>query len=223
MKTVTVPFHPSFDNLEMPEVAIRMSSLENNSIDCINWRNPIEEAIVTATFAIARSPECLYIQFRIAEGMSLRALYEKDGSPVHKDSCVEFFMRREGETLYRNFEFNCIGVCDAARRISRDEKTPLSDTEYASIRRYSSLGSHTFDEIKGARSWNLTIGIPFSCMDMEKDHLPEKIYGNFYHCADEVETPRYLSWAPVCSLMPDFHRPEFFGEIILLLEDKKPE
>ncbi|MDE5921249.1 MAG: hypothetical protein K2G82_06535, partial [Paramuribaculum sp.] len=28
--------------------------------------------------------------------------------------------------------------------------------------------------------------------------------------------PHYLSWAPITTPQPDFHRPEFFGNITLL-------
>ncbi|MDR1556412.1 MAG: hypothetical protein LBS88_05185, partial [Tannerellaceae bacterium] len=32
-------------------------------------------------------------------------------------------------------------------------------------------------------------------------------------CADDTDTPHYLSWNPIAVSAPDFHRPDFFGEI----------
>ncbi|MCK7480493.1 MAG: carbohydrate-binding family 9-like protein [Candidatus Moduliflexus flocculans] len=37
---------------------------------------------------------------------------------------------------------------------------------------------------------------------------------NFYKCGDETEFPHYGAWSPVETPAPDFHRPEFFGEIV---------
>ena len=39
--------------------------------------------------------------------------------------------------------------------------------------------------------------------------------GNCYKCGDRTEHPHYLAWNPVNTLSPDFHRPEFLGEMIL--------
>ena len=37
---------------------------------------------------------------------------------------------------------------------------------------------------------------------------------NFYKCGDETQKPHYLSWNPVKTSKPDFHRPEYFGKLI---------
>ncbi|MDE6449753.1 MAG: hypothetical protein K2L41_06690, partial [Muribaculaceae bacterium] len=36
-----------------------------------------------------------------------------------------------------------------------------------------------------------------------------------YSCASAIESPYYLSWSPIDTPRPDFHRPEFFGYLIL--------
>jgi hypothetical protein len=38
---------------------------------------------------------------------------------------------------------------------------------------------------------------------------------NFYKCADNTRIPHYVSWNPIEVASPDFHRPEFFGELLL--------
>ena len=40
--------------------------------------------------------------------------------------------------------------------------------------------------------------------------------GNFYKCGDETKTPHYGSWNPIENPTPDFHRPEGFGELVIL-------
>ena len=32
---------------------------------------------------------------------------------------------------------------------------------------------------------------------------------------DKTAHPHYLSWSPIGTEKPDFHRPEFFGELVL--------
>ena len=87
--------------------------------------------------------------------------------------------------------------------------------EYASIRRFSSLPHVAFTEKLGVYSWELVVAIPFRLMGLDPDNLPEKIMGNFYKCADDTEFPHFVSWSPIDLPSPNFHCPEFFGEIYL--------
>jgi hypothetical protein len=69
----------------------------------------------------------------------------------------------------------------------------------------------------GAGVWTLEYRVPLG--------LFRKLYGreivsghraaaNFYKCGDETEIPHYGAWSEVKTPSPDFHRPEFFGEIV---------
>ena len=40
-------------------------------------------------------------------------------------------------------------------------------------------------------------------------------FEGFYKCGDKTAHPHFLSWNPVGTPAPDFHRPDFFGELIL--------
>ncbi|MDR0429711.1 MAG: hypothetical protein LBH58_04450 [Tannerellaceae bacterium] len=211
MKNLKVPYLPALDVLDLSSVGFLMETKSmRDYINVVNWKEYSYMPI--AVFDIARSANNLYIRFFV-KGDSLKAVYSEDDSPVHQDSCVEFFMKKMDESRYMNFEFNCIGACDAARRQSRDIKTSLAAGEYASIRRYSSVEPKPFDVKKGTYAWELVVSIPFQLMGLDPENMPEKILGNFYKCADGTETPHYLSWNPIDTLQPDFHRPEFFGEI----------
>ena len=37
---------------------------------------------------------------------------------------------------------------------------------------------------------------------------------NFYKCGDQTSKRHYLSWNPVSTAKPDYHRPEHFGSLI---------
>ena len=56
--------------------------------------------------------------------------------------------------------------------------------------------------------------IPFDLLGLDSDALPEKLRGNIYKCGDRTAHPHYLSWAPIGTPSPDFHRPEYFGEVL---------
>jgi hypothetical protein len=211
MKTLVIPYLPALEALDLSSVDFLMENKSQRAyIDSVNW--PAYAYKPLAAVDVARSQESLYLRFFV-RGNSLKAVYEEDNSPVHKDSCVEFFMKKTDEKSYMNFEFNCIGACDAARRLSRSEKTSLPDKEYLQIRRYTRLERRAFAEQKGVHEWELTVAIPLRLMGLDPAHLPEKILGNFYKCADETHSPHYVSWSPVSAPAPDFHRPECFGEL----------
>lgn len=213
MNTLQVP---TIHVLEALDITSIESILEINApreyISNVNWNEyPYKP---DTSFNIARTRTNLYIRFCV-QGCSLKASYDKDNSPVHQDSCVEFFMKEENNPHYMNFEFNCIGTCDAARRASRDVKWPLSSKEYQSIQRLSSLKRIPFEEKKGIYSWSLIVIIPLQLMGLDPNNLPEKIRANFYKCADNTQYPHYLSWNPIALPHPDFHCPQFFGELYL--------
>ena len=211
MKKLKVPFIASLDTMDLPSVLNLMEQkAQRESIDCINWDTYPYKPIIAVD--VARSESSLYIRYFV-KGFSLKALYKEDGSPVYTDSCVEFFMKKEEDSNYYNFEFNCIGTCDAAYRQSRDIKESLTPEQYASIRRYSTVGDQTFAEKTGIHSWELLVAIPFNVMGLDAKNLPEKIRGNFYKCADDTEMPHFVSWSPIHLPTPNFHCPDFFGEI----------
>ncbi|MDR0995195.1 MAG: hypothetical protein LBL81_02770 [Tannerella sp.] len=212
MKHLKVPYLPALDVLDLSSVNFLLESKgQRDYINQANWDTFPYKPI--AVFDIARSDTALYLHYFV-RGFSLKAEQTQDGSSVYLDSCVEFFMKKPGKNYYMNFEFNCIGTCDASRRLSRVEKFPLKEEEYALIRRHSSLPKmHIPTEDTGLHAWELSVSIPFGLMELDPLRMPEKIWANFYKCADGTSKPHYLSWSPVGTPQPDFHRPEFFGEI----------
>jgi hypothetical protein len=206
-----IPYVGALDGVELSGVpALLELGGAREWIGVLNWSQYGYKPIVI--FDIGRGSSDLYIHYFV-RGMSLRGLSGRDGEYVHEDSCVEFFMRREGDMRYMNFEFNCIGTCYASRHDSRRVSEPLSEREYRGIRRYASVQRAPFVEELGLFEWELTVAIPFWLMGLDGGSLPEKMYGNLYKCADKTTHPHYVTWSPIDLPKPNYHCPEFFGEL----------
>ena len=211
MKSIQVPYVKTLDTLDLSEtLAAFKSEAKRINIDVINWKEYSYKPQVTVD--VARGKYDLYLHYTVT-GNSIKAVYDKDNSAVHEDSCVEFFMKKTDAETYMNFEFNCIGTCDAASRFSRTKTSSLIQDEYDQIRRFATIKGGAFEEKKGEYTWELTVAIPFNLMGLDAFNLPEKINANFYKCADQTEDPHYLSWNPIDLPNPDFHCPKFFGEL----------
>ena len=96
-----------------------------------------------------------------------------------------------------------------------DDVQLFDKEEMKLIRRFPSIGTRAFNEMQGIFEWELTVEIPFKLIGIDPENIPLKLTGNFYKCADDTESKHYVSWSPVETEKPDFHRPEFFGELIL--------
>lgn len=201
----------SDNGADLASIDATLNSFPKHRIDNINWPDVYDYA-PDAQFAIAHSSSHLYVKFYVM-GEDLRAVNDKNLSPVAQDSCVEFFLQVPGSAEYWNFEFNCIGTVNASHRIERPNAIRLNDEEIASIGRLSSCGNLPFDEKTGIHEWTLTIAIPFSLIGIDHSNIPSHIMGNLYKCGDKTSHPHYLSWSPIGTEKPNFHMPKFFGKL----------
>ena len=205
---------PELDNIPLEEMSQILAERGCRfNVECINWKEQFPYHPLTS-YSIAHSGNKIYIDFFVRCNY-LRAVTSENNGPVHQDSCVEFFVEPTGTLPYYNFEFNCIGAIHAARRMDRHNGTPLSDEELSSVERYASCGNKPFNEVEGLFSWNLVVAIPLSLIRLKYEGKPMEMKGNFYKCADLTAAPHFLSWAPIDTENPDFHRPEFFRPITL--------
>ena len=136
----------------------------------------------------------------------------KHFEPVHLDSCVEWFVNFSPATSdrYFNFEVNANGVMNVAFRKDRHEFQEMT------VEDVESLHIHTKIE---ENLWTVEYEVPFALMEK---YIPGfvraeemKVLANFYKCGDETEYPHFGAWKKVETPEPDFHRPEYFGELIL--------
>ncbi|MDR1759370.1 MAG: hypothetical protein LBR60_02450 [Fibrobacter sp.] len=161
---------------------------------------------VRAEFSV--SPHFLSVSFWVKEPLAcFRSEVTRHGDRSYEDSCVELFLSfPEFSSVYTNFEWTSRGFCLAARGESREARVPFSEEEYGLLKISSEI--HPGAE---SVSWNLSAEIPRELLLSESPDLTrERITGNLYKCADKAASPHYLSYFPVDTARPDFHRPEFF-------------
>ena len=190
------------------------------NIACNNWREQYP-AMPRVSVAIRNDAEYLRLRYKV-KGKELLAASNEDHSKVWCDSCVEFFCRLPEQAFYLNFEINCIGAMTAARREGRDKNVEiLSLDKMHRILRYAPLAERFTTPFHEAfeQEWEVGMDIPFYLLSgvsekqwrEEGSVLPKTLLCNFYACADNAKEPYYLSWAPIATPAPDFHRPEFFS------------
>lgn len=211
---LNVPFVEGLDAMTMASVADYMElHLKKVGINCVNWEDKYPYHPITV-FSMAYSDKFLYVNYFVRCNY-LRAVNYKNNSPVAEDSCVEFFLQTPGSEEYWNFEFNCIGAINASHRKDRKHPIRLTDMELATVKRYATCGNNPFQELEGIFNWGLAIAIPFELIGVDVSKRPIEMKGNLYKCASATSMPHYLSWPPIKTDKPDFHRPEYFGKIIL--------
>ncbi|WP_028973869.1 carbohydrate-binding family 9-like protein [Spirochaeta cellobiosiphila] len=199
-----------------PDIEVIGTYLEEHTqehpINTVNWQAyPYTPEV---HFWTAYNKDSLFIHYKVQEDYT-KAIHTDNNSEVHKDSCVEFFVSPIDE-YYFNFEFNAIGTKYAARRKSRQEYQFLDQNSLDRIETFSSLGNTPFSEVQLKDKWTLTIKIPLDILWI--DRLPSKgdcFRANFYKCGDELTQAHFLTWSEINTPEPDFHRPEYFGKVIL--------
>lgn len=185
----------------------------NEKIACLNWPEafPYRPEV---SLDIFHSSDALHLHFRVRE-QAVRAVCAADREPVWKDSCVEFFFAPREDGLYYNLECSCTGKLYLCIGEGRHDREFLPETAYAGISRHPSLGTGPFGLLERPTSWELRLDIPASTFGLDTfDGLQAR--GNFYKCGDALPVPHFLSWAPIQTPAPDFHRPEFFDKLIFV-------
>ena len=210
MRTLRVPFIADFEEVDL-DTALELEGARFQ-VDQVNWPAEFPYAPLCAG-RIARTEESLVVDFRVS-GLDLRARNTEDNGTQWEDSCVEFFVENPDGSEYYNFEVNPLGKVLAAKGAGRDNRVKRPAEEMAQILRTAKYeGAQDFQG--GIWDWRVTLVIPFELLGADPDNLPAKLRANFYKCGDKTAHPHFLSWSPIGTASPDFHRPEFFGELIL--------
>ena len=197
----------SFDNVS--------KALEQNTslikVDWLEWEEfPYQPEV---GFRIAHDDSLLFLKYYVKEEHVL-ARRTDPNSAVHRDSCVEFFVDPAQNGNYYNFEFNCIGTTHLAYGPGRGKRTFIPpELIKQKIKTWSTLGKESFEEKSGAFEWEMVVVIPSSIFTYDEGLSFSKLVSNanFYKCGDDTTKRHYLSWNPVKTPKPDFHRPEYFG------------
>jgi hypothetical protein len=191
----------------------------SEKLDNLNIRNPVEEVNwkdfdykPDVKFSIAYADREILLKYYVTEQW-FKAEKTETNQDVYEDSCVEFFMSPSADGIYYNLEFNGIGTCLMGSGTGRENSRRADPRIIDRIRRMTSVGNKSVKERKGEFSWTLTMAIPLDVFFHHKiTELKGKTFrANFYKCGDKLSVPHYVTWNPVKTEKPDYHRPEYFG------------
>ena len=168
---------------------------------------------------VAYDENAICVKFKVNDRY-LKAIHTNHQDPVYKDSCVEFFFT-PGEDVsegYFNLEMNCIGtMLFHHQKIPRKDAVSIEKSDIDQVQVITSLTGPIDPEKEEEVTWLVSYKIPFSVLKNYHNFdnpRPGTVWrANFYKCGDDTSHPHWLTWAPIDNPTPDFHRPEFFGEL----------
>ncbi len=209
----TVQFKKGVDLSDEAALSASFESVEGSGVSCCNWPERFGYA-PEVEFRMFHTGDCLAVRYDVRERCTA-ALVDADGGRVCTDSCVEFFFQPSGGDKYYNLEANCTGRILFARRSGREDAQRALPSSLKGILRFPSLGSVPFAERRGDIRWSLMLVIPAKAYFGGEFESFSGLNGRFnvYKCGDNLSMPHFLSYAPVGTPSPDFHRPEFFTGI----------
>ena len=159
----------------------------------------------------------LYLCYRVAE-KSVTIRHTTFGSPVYKDSCVEFFLNPfPGRSdKYFNMEFNALGVMLVGIGSDGDNRKRyyLREDEVQGLMAVPTI-TKPVTGVHGADHWRLYLRIPKEMFEKQygMPFTQTSAIANFYKCGDETEWEHYGAWNKVNNPTPNFHLPQWFGEL----------
>jgi hypothetical protein len=133
---------------------------------------------------------------------------------------VEFFFTPSTDVSqgYFNVEMNCGGTTLFCFQTARGKNVvEIPESEYRKITRAHQLPSIVDPEIATPVTWTVEYRLPIEILKKYCRVVAPAAgvvwRANFYKCGDETSHPHWLTWSPVNFPTPDFHRPEFFGDL----------
>ncbi|MDR2617698.1 MAG: hypothetical protein LBC62_02400 [Treponema sp.] len=183
-------------------------SIEKLPLDIRPWK---EFPLSMEVFAqVCHDNRALHVRLAACEQDPL-ARFSGDTDMVCLDSCLEFFFSPLADGRYFNFEFNPKGTLYLGFGTDRNLSIRQLVKDYRQFFSVKPFASGSF--------WGVEFAVPVSFItlycpgfSLEKGRT---ITANFYKCGDETKTPHYLVWNHVDTEKPDYHRPEFFGQLVL--------
>ena len=196
------------------------SQAEILQIDNYPWFESGQKELTTVRMLY--DDEAVYIQFS-CEDESIYAVHSEVNSEVWADSCVEFFAmpNPDNDDRYFNAEFNCIGafLFGWGRNLQENCFPPVEPeitTRHLEIS--ASVPGPVKEESTQDDGWWVAARIPFELISELSGSRVQPASGtkwraNFYRCGGKTNI-QYACWNWIDTPKPDYHRPEFFGEIV---------
>lgn len=157
------------------------------------------------TVKLLCSEEALFLRFETDERPLIAEELRENGD-VFADSCMEFFLQPDkDDARYFNFEINPLGTLHLGLGDSRENRILLAGKKNL----LELVSCITTDK------WILQYRIPFSLLLEYVNNISPVIRANFYKCNEHPGQVHFASWNKIENDTPDFHRPEYFGNITL--------
>lgn len=212
--TIRIPKIEGLAPGDRKAVEAAFEALVPQPVACCNWSAEFPYA-PQVTFRMFHTGAYLMVRFDVAERYTMACVAQDNGASW-TDSCVELFISPE-PGVYYNFETTCAGRLLLACHTSRHEGVKAPAEALESVIRHTSLPfGETFPEREGDNRWSLTLAIPPRALFRHRidDWSGHSVRMNLYKCGDNLSHPHFLSWRPIPTEKPDFHRPEYFGEAV---------
>ena len=171
-------------------------SLERADMTCAPWGGPE----VPACAWVGWDAEELYLFFQARETPILTKETQRNGA-VYRDSCVECFFAPPGMDAYCNMEINAAGVYHLAWGVGR----------------HGRVFPETTPDVRTGQAgewWMACARLP-AALWQGVLQPGDQLRGNFQKCCEDKQPPHYMTWQPIGTPTPDFHRPEWFGAWVL--------
>lgn len=152
----------------------------------------------------------LMIKLVSEEQKPLHEFYHHN-KPIYLDSSLCTYMRFGNAKSYFGFEMNANGALYASYGSDREQRTTFSNLF---LQRFHCISNIT------PRYWAVTLCLPYEALAEVQD-IPilgpgDVFYCNFGKQKSSKPLEHYATWNPIDTLVPDFHRPEYFGKITIV-------
>lgn len=162
----------------------------------------------------------IHVRFTSCE-KQVRVEIDKINGPVYQDSCVEFFLmpNKDKDDSYINIEMNAAGIYILQVGPLNTERKLIYGLDPSILNIQTDINKANFESFNNFKPWHVEYKLPFSFIsNYIKDFSPKSghvIYGNFYKCGSKTLYNHYGCWKPIQYHKPSFHKPDFFGSLIL--------
>ncbi|NIA06337.1 MAG: hypothetical protein GWP14_01665 [Actinobacteria bacterium] len=196
------------------------SDADELSIDSYPWFKSGRKECTTAR--LLYDQKAVYVQF-LCKDKHIYADHTEINSSVCEDSCVEFFAQPipQVDQRYFNLEINCCGTFllgwgRSIQEIAGSYVDPALSTAHLKIA--ASVAGPPKQESPDDNGWSVAVQMSFELISRLSGRQIRPTSGsvwraNFYRCGGRTNR-QYACWNRVGTPSPDYHRPEFFGELL---------
>lgn len=166
---------------------------------------------VNVEVTISHDSENLIAEFDIIE-KQLRRMATHHNDEVYLDSCVEIFLKRDDEEIYRNFELSAsmwalvgVGVGPLGRTRLDPKRIDKIERNINILENNNKRSHYLISEKINLRDWGLL---------KENEKIEDlKLKGNIYKCGFKLDEPHRLTLFEMKEGYVSFHDPSCFKRI----------